>query len=148
LSELSVVEIVKKLDSTTLDPSGLNASITGEYLVLTDDTGEVKLALPDDQFYLSFAPYVNQTHPCGTHSLTGCQGELVDQPIHVTILDGKGSEILDADMTTMENGFAGVWLPRDIDATLTVLYDGKTVQAPISTYAGSDTCLTTPLKLN
>lgn len=148
LSGLTVEEMVQKLDSTTADPAGLSASITGEYLILKDSANEVKLALPQDKFYLSFAPYVNESHPCGTHSLASCQGELVDQSIHATITGSDGKEIVDSDMTTMANGFVGVWLPRDIDATLTVLYNGLSAWADISTYAGSDTCLTTPLKLN
>jgi hypothetical protein len=147
LSGLSVVEIVNTLDSSTADPAGLKASITSDFLILSDSTSEVRLALPEDKFYLSFAPYVNQTHPCATHSLISCQGELVDQPIHALITDSTGKEILNADLTTMENGFVGVWLPRNIDATITVTYNGLTAQQAISTSGGSETCLTT-LKLN
>jgi len=47
----------------------------------------------------------------------------------------------------METGFVGVWLPRDITATINVLYDGMTAQASIDTTKGSNTCLTT-LQLN
>ncbi|HOU00700.1 MAG TPA: CueP family metal-binding protein [Anaerolineaceae bacterium] len=148
LSGLSIEEIVQKLDSTTSDLSGLRASITSDYLILSDDSGEVRLALPKDKFYLSFAPYISQTHPCGTHSLTSCQGELVNQEIHAVITDKGGNEIVNSDLTTMANGFVGVWLPRKIDGTVSVSYNGKVAQAPISTYAGSNTCLTTALQLN
>lgn len=148
LDGLSVEEIVYALDSTTADPAGLSSSITSEYLILSDDSGEVKLALPEDKFYLSFAPYINNTHPCATHSLASCQGELVNEEVGATITDGEGNDIFKADATTMENGFVGVWLPRDIEGTVTVLYNGLTAQAPITTFAGSDTCLTTPLQLN
>ncbi len=147
LSGLSVEEIVQKLDSSTSDPEGLSASITSDYLVLKDSTREIKLELPEDRFYLSFAPYINETHPCATHSLISCKGELVNQKVHATITDSQGKEIVNSDMTTMENGFVGVWLPRDINATVSVLYNDLTAQANISTFAGSDTCLTT-LQLN
>lgn len=140
---LPVEEIVYSLDSTKSDPLGLSASITGEYLVLTDNSEEIKLALPEDKFYLSFAPYITQTHPCGTHSLSSCQGELVNQTVNVVITDGKGNEILNSDITTMENGFVGVWLPRNMNAKIQVEYDGLTAQTSISTFSGSDTCLTT-----
>jgi hypothetical protein len=148
LSGLSVEEIVNKLDSTTTDPSGLKASITSDFLVLTDESDEVKLALPEGKFYLSFAPYVTQTHPCGTHSLTSCQGELVNQEIRTVITDSRGKEIVNSDLTTMANGFVGVWLPRNIDGTVTVSYNDLVAQTPINTYAGRDTCMTTPLQLN
>lgn len=148
LSGLSVEEIVQKLDSTTSDPSGLRASITSDYLILSDDSGELRMALPKDKFYLSFAPYISQTHPCGTHSLISCKGELVNTEIHTIITNREGSEIVNSDITTMANGFVGVWLPRNIDGTVNVSYNGKVAQAPISTYAGSNTCLTTALQLN
>jgi hypothetical protein len=148
LSGLTVEEIVLKLDSTTSDPSGLKASITSDYLVLMDDSNEVRLMLPKDKFYLSFAPYVTQSHPCATHSLSSCQGELVNQEIHAVITDNEGKEFIDSSLTTMANGFVGVWLPLNINGTVTVSYNGLVAQAPIKTFAGSDTCLTTPLQLN
>ena len=148
LSGLSVEEIVHKLDSTTSDPSGLSASINSDYLVLKDDSSEVKLRLPKDKFYLSFAPYITHSHPCATHSLASCQGELVNQEIHAVITDSEGKEMVNSDLTTMANGFVGVWLPRNIDGTVTVSYNDLVAQAPIKTFAGSNTCLTTPLQLN
>lgn len=147
-SGLTVQEIVQKLDSTTSDPSGLKASITSDFLVLMDESDEVRLALPKDKFYLSFAPYVTQSHPCGTHSLSSCQSELVNKEIHALITDSEGNEIVNSDLTTMANGFVSVWLPRNIDGTVTVSYNGLVAQSPIKTFAGSDTCLTTPLQLN
>lgn len=143
LNGLSVEEIVYSLDSTKSDPGGLTSSITSEYLVLRDNSEEIKLALPKDKFYLSFAPYITQTHPCGTHSLSSCQGELVNQTVNVIITDGKGKEIINSDMTTMENGFVGVWLPRNMNATVEVLYDGLTAQTSFTTFSESNTCLTT-----
>lgn len=143
LNGLSVEEIVNNLDSTKSDPGELGASITSEHLILFDNSEEIKLALPEDKFYLSFAPYINQTHPCATHSLSSCQGELVNQTVNVIITDGKGNEIVNTEMTTMENGFVGVWLPRNVNGTIEVLYDGLSAQTSISTFSGSNTCLTT-----
>lgn len=50
-------------------------------------------------------------------------------------------------MVTMDNGFIGVWLPVNVNANLKVAYNGKTAAADISTFANSNTCLTTLLKL-
>lgn len=147
LDGLSVEEVVARLDSTTADPEGLSASITSESLILNDGTREVKLALPEDKFYLSFAPYITNTHPCATHSLISCQGELVGEELQAVITGADGKEIVNSTFTTMENGFVGVWLPRNINATLTVNYNGMTAQAAINTSKGSNTCLT-ELKLN
>lgn len=148
LANLDIKAVVSKLDSSIEEPAELSSSITGTQLTLTDGTETVKLDLPKDEFYLSFAPYLTQTHPCGFHSLSSCRGELVNATVQAKIIDSKGSVILDENLTTMANGFVGVWLPKGIDATIQVRYDGKTATAPISTRADSETCLTEPLKLN
>jgi hypothetical protein len=48
----------------------------------------------------------------------------------------------------MANDFVGVWLPRNIDSTVSVSYNGKIAEAPIYTYAESNTCLTPAPQLN
>lgn len=128
-------------------PSDLMASIRTEELLLAADGIETSLAMPDDSFYVSIAPYVSQTHDCFFHSLTTCQGELAGADVEVTVVDdATGETIVDEQATTYENGFVGLWLPRDMTGTLTVTYDGKSVESAISTKADSATCLTT-LKL-
>lgn len=148
LANLDVKAVVSKLDSTIEEPAELSSSITGTQLTLTDGKQTVKLDLPKDEFYLSFAPYLTQTHPCAMHSPSSCRGELVNVPVQTKITDSKGAVIVDETLTSMANGFIGVWLPKGIDATIQVNYGGKTATAPISTRADSETCLTTPMKLN
>ncbi len=148
LTGLDVQTIVKKLDSSIDEPKELSSSINSEYLTLQDGESKVVLEVPKDSFYLSFAPYENSTHPCGFHSLSGCRGELVNVVVHALITDSKGAVILDEELETMDNGFIGVWLPRDMNLNITVHYNGKVASAPISTFVDSETCLTTPLKLN
>ncbi|MEL7645574.1 MAG: CueP family metal-binding protein [Anaerolineaceae bacterium] len=148
LAGMDTRQVVNALDSSLEDPSGLSASITGTELVLRDSKDSVSLALPEDAFYLSFAPYENSTHPCAIHSLSSCRGELVNATVHARLTDKDGNVIVDQELTTMDNGFVGLWLPRDIEGTLEVQYNNKTATAQISTFANSDTCLTTALKLN
>ncbi|MBM4764595.1 hypothetical protein GNT69_20270 [Bacillus sp. B15-48] len=41
-----------------------SASITSQKLIVTDsEKGELTYDLPEDEFFVSIAPYVNQTHP-------------------------------------------------------------------------------------
>lgn len=148
LAGMDVKAIVKELDSKIDEPKELSSSIDGKFLTLQDGESKVELKVPEDSFYLSFAPYENSTHPCGFHSLSGCRSELVNVVVHVLITDAQGKVIIDEDMETMDNGFIGVWLPRDVNLSLTATYNGKVASAPISTFAESETCLTTPLKLN
>ena len=146
LDGMDAREAIEHLDRLggTERPAALMASIRTHELVLTADGHETTLAMPTDSFYVSIAPYIDQTHDCFFHSLTTCQGELVEADVHITVTDdATGETILDEQTVTYANGFVGLWLPRDITGTLTVTHDGRSVEAPISTDADSATCLTT-----
>lgn len=148
LAGLNAVEIIDRLDAVPLAEraTDLIASVRPTDLLLTDESGrEQSLPMPDDAFYVSFAPYLTQTHECHFHSLTTCVGELQNVDLQVTVTDdATGEDIVDTSLTTFDNGFAGVWLPRGIDATLTVEYDGRTATSPVTTKGDdSATCVTT-----
>src|SRR5699024_4064163 len=98
--------------------------------------------LPDDEFFISIAPYNSYTHTCEFHSLTGCQGELMNEEMDVKIIDEDGEVHVDEKLTTLENGFLDFWLPRDKNYTLEINYDGKTVESDFSTFENDSTCLT------
>lgn len=148
LDGLDARGIIEHLDTMALAerPNNLIASIRPDELLLTDDQQrETTIAMPEDEFYVSFAPYVSQTHDCHFHSLTTCVGELQNADVQVTVTDeASGETLVDEALTTYDNGFLGVWLPRDIDGTLTVEYEGLTAEWPITT-KGEDaaTCVTT-----
>ncbi|WP_460774142.1 CueP family metal-binding protein [Nocardiopsis nanhaiensis] len=148
LDGLDAVEIVDHLDLMPVAerPTDLVASVQADTLVLsdTDDGQEAELDLPEDQFYLSMAPYVDHTHECFNHNLTSCLGELRDEEIAVTITDDSDDSVLVEETgPTFDNGFAGYWLPSDIDATVTVEYEGRSGSTQVSTGADDPTCLTT-----
>lgn len=148
LSGLNVREVIETLDTMPRSerPSTLIASIRPNELLLTDDQGAEQIVpMPQDEFYVSFAPYISQTHPCHFHSLTTCTGELQNTEIRVIVTDNTtDSTLLDETVTTFDNGFYGVWLPRDIEGILTVEYDGLTAISEFSTSGDEDaTCVTT-----
>lgn len=124
-------------------PTNLLASVRAETLVLSDGSVEHEVDIEGDEFYLSFAPYVDGTHECYYHSLTTCQGELRSAEMHVRITTDDGQVLIDERMTTFDNGFIGVWLPRDISATLEVSHDDLSATAEVSTDDQAPTCLTT-----
>lgn len=106
--------------------------------------GEQKYVYPlGDKFYLSFAPYVQQTHPCFNHRLSGCQVDLANTAFNVKITDKQGAVIVHKNVTSYQNGFVGVWLPRNTEGTIEVTYQGRVAQAPFATYDDSQTCMTT-----
>lgn len=146
LDGMDTVEIIDHLDRLAVAdrPQELMASVRPDRLVLTDGGEEYELDIRPDRFYLSVAPYVDQTHDCFHHSLTTCTGELASVDIEVEVVDETTGEVLvDETRTTFDNGFTGFWVPRDIDGILRVTYDGKTGEAAFTTDRDAPTCLTT-----
>lgn len=146
LDGLDAVEIVEHLDRLGADerPADLMASVRPDELVLSSGREELSLDIPGDRFYVSVAPYVDQTHDCFYHSLTTCQGELVSKDVRVQVLDEASGEVLvDETRTTFENGFVGLWLPRDIEGTVRVTHDGRVGEVDFATDAEAPTCVTT-----
>jgi hypothetical protein len=148
LAGLDAAQIIERLDTTPIAdrPRGLTASVRPTELMVSDDAGRTaSLRLPADRFYLSVAPYLNHTHDCYFHSLTTCRGELSRVAMDITVRDETtGAVIVHKRSTTYDNGFVGLWLPRDLTATLTVEYQGRGATSVISTDDVDDaTCLTT-----
>ncbi|MFD4991299.1 CueP family metal-binding protein [Cellulosimicrobium cellulans] len=146
LAGLSGREVVDRLEGleTADRPTDLVASVRAAELVLADEAYETTVPLPEDTFYLSVAPFVDETHECFYHSLTTCQGELADEPVSVTVVDAATGEVLVEEDTTLgANGFVGLWLPRDVDAELRVEHEGRVGTTTVSTGADDPTCLTT-----
>lgn len=122
----------------------VTASITSHELIVTDNNNkETSYDLPDEEFFVSITPFVEETHPCAIHSLTGCQGELVDKEFDVFIQDEDGNVIVDETMTSLANGFIDLWLPRNKTFQVKIEHEGKTVESEISTFKGDNTCITT-----
>ena len=137
-------DIVAALDQTNDDrEDGLAGSVRYDHVVFTTEDGEQQIPLAEDDFYLSLAPYVDQTHECYYHNLSSCQGELVGEDVDVTITSADGEVLVDEVVTTYDNGFVGFWLPRDIEGTIEVSFDGRSVTAPIATGPEDPTCVTT-----
>ncbi len=142
-----IKEIVNNLDQRIDEPNNVGARITGDKLYLYDNEKEYSRDLPTDSFFVSIAPYINEVHPCTIHNLVSCRGEIFNQIVRVRVVNENNQIIIDENRATQANGFIGIWLPKGINATLSVEYDGLFVESPISTFSESDTCITTPLKL-
>jgi len=145
LADMEGIEIIDHLDRLAMDqrPTDLMASVRPDQLVLADADEEVALDLPEGSFYLSIAPYVEQTHECFYHSLTTCRGELAGQEVDVRILDDTGDVLVEERVTTYDNGFVGFWLPDDVEGTVEITYGGLTGRVPFSATEEGATCLTT-----
>ena len=146
LAGMEVTDMIDRLDRRGIEErsSEYTASIRPHELVLSDGEQEVLLQMPQDSFYLSVAPYVDQTHDCFYHSLTTCQGELTGEDVEVRITDTATGEVLvDQTVTTYDNGFAGFWLPRDLEGSIEVTHGGQVGAVDFSTSDDGATCVTT-----
>lgn len=144
--EVQQTSDIKELvnDYTVGNAQAASASITSSELIVTGEDKEVTThALPEDEFFVSIAPFNKVTHPCDVHSLTGCQGELVEEDFDVLIEDSKGNIVLNENKKTEANGFIDLWLPRDETFTVTIKQDGKETTSEITTFDGDNTCITT-----
>lgn len=121
----------------------VTASITSHELIVTDNGKKTSFDLPEDEFFVSIAPFIENTHECAIHNLTGCQGELAEKNFDVLIQDEEGTVVIDETITSLENGFIDLWLPRDRTYQVKIEYDGKSVESEIDTFKDDNTCITT-----
>ena len=155
-------EISERKGPTVSDVSGLNPR---EALALANrwkfaepgvtsfvDTKKVSFEFPDGEkttvpleakMVVAIAPYMNTTHPCEVHYMSGCQGEMANTPVKVFGETSDGLIVVDNTFTTMKNGFFELWLARDLDVQLTIEYEGKRASQVISTKNNGNTCITT-----
>ncbi|WP_145411282.1 CueP family metal-binding protein [Paenibacillus xylanexedens] len=143
VKQANIQELVQNLSAGKV--LAKSASIDSKQLVVTEDNNQTATyELPQDEFFLSIAPYVAQTHPCEIHSLTGCQGEMINEQFSVTIHDSEGNTFMkESVMKSGANGFMDMWLPRDRTYLIRVVHDGKVAETQLSTYEKDNTCITT-----
>ena len=138
----NIKELVQDYSASNIENE--SASITSDELIVTDnEENQFTYELPEDEFFVSIAPFINQTHPCENHSLTGCQGEMVDEEFDVYIEDSKGNVIIDQTMKSLSNGFIDLWVPRDETYQVAITHEDKIAESEFSTFKKDNTCITT-----
>ena len=125
------------------DYEEVNISVSDTELVIITEDNTISYKMPKDEFYMSVAPYITNTHTCFTHSATGCTGELISETFHLLLIDDNGNTVIDGNYESLHNGFIDLWLPRDIEGILTITYGEMSTTKNISTFTGNPTCETT-----
>lgn len=138
-----IKELVHEYTIGDFTGKDISASINSHELIIQEKGKERVYELPKDEFFVSIAPFKSYTHECAIHSLTGCQGELVEENFHVTVTRAEGEIIIDEEMKTFANGFIDLWLPRDEKFEVTIEQAGQVARQEISTFKGDYTCITT-----
>ena len=106
----------------------LSASITHQTVSIQTEEDAYTFDLLNEMFYISFAPYINMTHECYTHSLTGCQGELVNQDMEIKVYDESNQLIDDRIINTGDDGFIGLFLESGQTYRIDVVYNDLTTE--------------------
>lgn len=107
------------------------------------DGRKVVVPMPTDVMVVSFAPFLQRTHPCSTHYTSSCQGELVGTPFLVQATLADGTVVVDEILSTQANGFIDLWLPRDQSVEVSFAAEGYRTVGRVTTFADSQTCITT-----
>lgn len=143
LAGMTGKEILLGIADGSIEVEDFGVSVYDDELVVIIDEERISVDMPDDEFYVSVAPYIDITHECLYHSATGCRGEMKGEEFFVEFKDNEGNTIISETMTSLPNGFIDLWLPRDIEGTLTITQGELTTNKVISTFAGDPTCETT-----
>jgi hypothetical protein len=143
LDGLSGKEILLGLEDGSISSSGYAVSVYDDELVVILEDDRINVDMPEDEFYVSVAPYITQTHECVYHSATGCRGELKNETFFIEFVTNDGTVILSEERSTQSNGFIDLWLPRDIEGTLTITQNDLSAEKILSTTSGNPTCETT-----
>ncbi|MFC7680387.1 CueP family metal-binding protein [Paenibacillus sp. GCM10028914] len=131
-------------DFSSGNSTARSASITSqELMVVHEDSTETTFSLPDDEFFVSIAPFENETHPCEIHSLTSCRGEMANEEFNIYIEDNDGNVVMNQAIKSQPNGFIDLWVPRDKELSIKISQDGKTAESEITTFEQDNTCITT-----
>jgi len=137
----------KEIISTLGKQHGLeldySVGILDDAVTFVNEDESYILSLLNEDFYIAVAPYHTNTHPWFYHNATGCSAELKDKEFKVRVITKEGEVIVDEYITSLKNGFFEMWLPRDIEATMIIEYNGLSNISEISTYSGDATCVTT-----
>lgn len=145
LAGLSAREAVALANDWAVRGEQVTTYVTTEALIVQWPGGrEAQVTLPGDEAYVAVAPYVKSTHPCNVHYISSCRAELAGTPFTVTAKTDDGRVVFRDELTSRPNGFVELWLPRDLDLTLTIEAPslGLAGEGRASTRPGSRTCIT------
>ncbi|SFE74041.1 hypothetical protein SAMN05192532_103320 [Alteribacillus iranensis] len=67
---------------------------------------------------------------------------MIKEEFQVYVEDTSGNVVINETMTSFDNGFVDLWLPRDDSYHVTITHDGKSAESKISTSEGDRTCIT------
>lgn len=139
-------QVIEQIDrDPRVRPLPLSVQVSYELVTFRDGTQSETLLLTGDRFYLAIEPYTTNKLQCHSHNPGTLQGELVFEPVQVTITDATGNVLVDETTITHSNGFATFWIPRDITGTVRIVAGSKSGTAHFASDHNAPTCLPLPV---
>lgn len=138
LDKSNVIELIEKLENNDF-PDELSASITEEQVLIYFKEDTYEIDIPENVLYISFAPYLTYTHDCFRHSLTGCQGELVNKDMLIKVYSQNEELIFSRQENTGDDGFIGLFLESNQTYKIEITYENTQVMFMVQS-GTSQTC--------
>ncbi len=143
IENLSVKEAITQANEWRSSQPKITSYVTTEELIVEFPDGrEVHKNLPDNEMYIAIAPYINYTHSCTNHYISSCKAELTKKGFKVTAISNNDT-IINQNITSLNNGFIELWLPRDKTISISIIYGLLGSKEIIKTDKESRTCFTT-----
>jgi hypothetical protein len=144
LEGADAVEAIAIANQWKWTQKGMKNTVNSREVVFQFPDGRVKkISLPEEKMVVAIAPYIKGTHPCETHNFSSCKAELIEQTFWVKGVDREGNILVNQAVTTLQNGFFELWLPRDRRVMLNIRKGDLTAEGEIETFPDSKTCVTT-----
>lgn len=144
LERADALQSISLANQTKSSERGIKSFVNSQEVVFQFPGGDMKkIRLPEDKMMVAIAPYKKRTHDCATHYFSSCQAELIKETFLVRAVDREGHVLIDQSMTTLQNGFFELWLPRNRTIMLTVREGDLKAEGQIDTFSNSLTCVTT-----
>ncbi|MEX2442507.1 MAG: CueP family metal-binding protein [Alkalispirochaeta sp.] len=125
------------------DEPSIHTTLTAEHVEFVFPDGRnVGVPVDTSEMIVSVAPYRLRTHPCAIHSISGCQGDITDRPFEVAVYDRDGELVVNRTITTGDNGFFEIALPRDSEFLVSVESNLGRAERLVGTHADDPTCIT------
>jgi hypothetical protein len=119
----------------------LNSSLVGIQSMLSGWKDEDHVVASDSWYFMSIAPYQNDTHDCYYHILA-CKAEMVNTHVSYSIEEVGGSFVTQGVGVTGSNGFMDLYLQRNKTYRISVVIGELEGEVTVTTFPGSPTCIT------
>lgn len=139
--ESDLLQAQSELSNLETQLTELNSSLVKTQSMLSGWKDDDQVVASDSWYFISIAPYQNDTHDCYYHTL-GCKAEIANTQVSYSIEEVGGSFVTQGVSVTGSNGFMDLYLPLNKTYRISVVIGELEGEVTITTFPDSPTCLT------